>query len=249
MRVLLRSVFVAMLLSVTMTSVGYADESWFSEAARAFKRDLGRVTNAITGESPARPGVTPPAPAGSPQAAGEPVANQVPAEVARAQDLLNRLGYPAGPVDGAYGDTTRAAIAQFQTRNGLEVTGDVTASLIVALQQAVAAETAATGAPASDLANASDEPRYESEWIGEIQSRLVSLGFPAGTDRRATRRQDGRGDRGIPAPGRPRPRRRAPRVGDACVARAHADRAGGGLVARRVFRAGDSRERAAQPDL
>jgi peptidoglycan hydrolase-like protein with peptidoglycan-binding domain len=46
---------------------------------------------------------------------------------------LNRLGYPTGRVDGAYGDTTRAAIALFQARNGLEVTGDVTASLIVAL--------------------------------------------------------------------------------------------------------------------
>ena len=44
--------------------------------------------------------------------------------VANVQDLLNRLGYDAGPVDGIMGSRTRSAIAAYQQAEGLAVTGE-----------------------------------------------------------------------------------------------------------------------------
>ena len=38
-----------------------------------------------------------------------------------AQQVLNRLGFDAGPVDGKIGNRTRAAIARFQTSSGISV--------------------------------------------------------------------------------------------------------------------------------
>ena len=45
------------------------------------------------------------------------------------QAILNANGYDAGPVDGAMGAKTRAAIRAFQEANGLPVTGDVDQAL------------------------------------------------------------------------------------------------------------------------
>lgn len=49
--------------------------------------------------------------------------------VAEAQSALNRLGYPAGPVDGIMGPRTRGAIQEYQFDKGLTVDGRLTASL------------------------------------------------------------------------------------------------------------------------
>ena len=198
MQVLLRSVFVAVLLSVSTTSLGNAEEFSFGQAWNALKKDFGTLKGTITGDRPAQSGGAPPAPAGADRATGEAIANHVPVQVARAQDLLNQLGYSAGPVDGAYGGATRTAIARFQAQNGLPVTGNVTPSLIAALQQAVAAggpAVAGAGAPVAAggpadadagaplpgaSAGAADEPRYDGEWVREVQSRLTSLGYQPG---------------------------------------------------------------------
>ncbi|MFC3229839.1 peptidoglycan-binding protein [Marinibaculum pumilum] len=54
------------------------------------------------------------------------------------QQRLNTLGYDAGPVDGLYGTATRAAILAFQRDNDLAATGDATADLLSALNNAQA---------------------------------------------------------------------------------------------------------------
>ena len=55
--------------------------------------------------------------------------------VARAQALLNKLGYDVGPPDGALGARTRDAIKSFERRNGVAETGDVTVPLVTKLER------------------------------------------------------------------------------------------------------------------
>jgi localization factor PodJL len=76
-------------------------------------------------------------------------ANQVPEEdtwraadatpnkelVARAQELLNKLGYQVGTADGEAGSRTREAIKAFELRSGLDQTGEVTPQLVNKLGQ------------------------------------------------------------------------------------------------------------------
>jgi membrane-bound lytic murein transglycosylase B len=45
----------------------------------------------------------------------------------RVQDILHRLGYYKGHVDGVFGSFTRAAIRRFQHGIGAEMTGHLTA--------------------------------------------------------------------------------------------------------------------------
>ncbi|MFD0988241.1 peptidoglycan-binding protein [Methyloligella solikamskensis] len=58
-----------------------------------------------------------------------------PALVSKAQSLLNSLGYDAGPVDGALGEMTRSAILDFERRNGLPETGEVSIPLVSRLEK------------------------------------------------------------------------------------------------------------------
>lgn len=55
--------------------------------------------------------------------------------VARAQSMLNRLGYDAGTPDGVMGLRTRAAIQSFERQNGLEETGEVSVPLVTTLER------------------------------------------------------------------------------------------------------------------
>ena len=54
-----------------------------------------------------------------------------------AQELLNALGFSAGPADGLMGPRTADAIRQFQSRAGLSATGRVTSELIATLEAAL----------------------------------------------------------------------------------------------------------------
>src|SRR3954451_22904769 len=47
------------------------------------------------------------------------------ADVDKVQERLTALGYAPGPIDGAYGPTTAAAVRAFQRDHGLEVDGIV----------------------------------------------------------------------------------------------------------------------------
>jgi peptidoglycan hydrolase-like protein with peptidoglycan-binding domain len=53
---------------------------------------------------------------------------------ASVQRALARRGYYKGSIDGDLGRGTRAAIARYQKRNGLRVTGDVNRSLLRSLK-------------------------------------------------------------------------------------------------------------------
>ena len=54
--------------------------------------------------------------------------------VARAQTLLNKLGYDVGAPDGLVGPRTQSAVKLFQQRNGLGETGEVTIPLVTQLE-------------------------------------------------------------------------------------------------------------------
>jgi len=67
---------------------------------------------------------------------GATTANAAPsrADIARAQELLNRLGYDAGSPDGLMGPRTRDAILEYQLTEGLETTGTVTRETLASLE-------------------------------------------------------------------------------------------------------------------
>ncbi|MFG6160086.1 peptidoglycan-binding protein [Halomonas sp. 1390] len=54
--------------------------------------------------------------------------------ISRVQEMLNRLGYPAGPVDGLMGSKTARAIRAFQADQGVRQTGQPSGSLVLSLQ-------------------------------------------------------------------------------------------------------------------
>lgn len=52
------------------------------------------------------------------------------------QDLLNQLGYDAGPANGRFGEKTALAIEAFKRDHNMHVDGQITESLIIALRNA-----------------------------------------------------------------------------------------------------------------
>ena len=54
-----------------------------------------------------------------------------------AQRMLNQLGYNAGPVDGAYGGKTRAALERFYAQSGSKFDGNLDANEIADLRKAL----------------------------------------------------------------------------------------------------------------
>jgi hypothetical protein len=65
--------------------------------------------------------------AASPMAAVPDEASMSKADRLRVQEILHRLGYYKGHVDGVFGSFTRAAIRRFQHDIGAEMTGHLTA--------------------------------------------------------------------------------------------------------------------------
>lgn len=59
------------------------------------------------------------------------------AAVANVQEMLNALGYDAGPTDGVPGQRTMSAAAQFRSAYGLDPSGGIDQALVAALQVAV----------------------------------------------------------------------------------------------------------------
>jgi Putative peptidoglycan binding domain. len=53
--------------------------------------------------------------------------------VAAAQERVAREGYYRGQIDGVFGSETRAAIAEYQSKHGLRVTGALTNETLAAL--------------------------------------------------------------------------------------------------------------------
>src|SRR5271165_338584 len=73
------------------------------------------------------PASTAASPSASPMTAMPDEASMSKADRLRVQDMLHRLGYYKGHVDGVFGSFTRAAIRRFQHDIGAEMTGHLTA--------------------------------------------------------------------------------------------------------------------------
>lgn len=77
---------------------------------------------------------------GVPRAPGtslKPASDEARQLIQSVQTSLTTLGYPAGPIDGAYGNKTQAAILAFERREGLPETGRISAVLLDRLVRAV----------------------------------------------------------------------------------------------------------------
>lgn len=92
----------------------------------------------------------------APRQQPEVVYNGVPARVAQVQQLLGRLGYPVGAIDGVYGPATQSAIKQFQVDRSMVPTGDVTVSVINALVAAASSGPVGEKLAAGQTSNVSD---------------------------------------------------------------------------------------------
>jgi peptidoglycan hydrolase-like protein with peptidoglycan-binding domain len=53
------------------------------------------------------------------------------------QNSLKQLGYSPGPIDGAMGRRTAAAIKRYEQRNGMRVTGKMSNALVASLREQV----------------------------------------------------------------------------------------------------------------
>ena len=90
--------------------------------------------------------------------------------VAQSQRMLNKLGYNAGPVDGAYGGKTRGALEKFYADNGSSYDGKLDANEVVDL-------TAAMDAAGHDLGN-KDSVGGQMSGAGTVT--VSKMAFPAG---------------------------------------------------------------------
>jgi murein L,D-transpeptidase YcbB/YkuD len=69
-------------------------------------------------------------------------------DVRGAQQALMDKGYKPGPIDGIHGPRTSAAVREFQTKEGLKVTGQLDADTMAKLNLSTAAVPAAPGSTA-----------------------------------------------------------------------------------------------------
>lgn len=90
--------------------------------------------------------------------------------VANVQQLLNDLGYDAGPVDGIMGSKTRSAIRAYQTDQGLPTSGQPSRSLFAKLQTSASGGGTASGGTTTRSAVSSD-------LVADIQSELRRRGY------------------------------------------------------------------------
>jgi len=91
--------------------------------------------------------------------------------VDKAQLLLNRLGFNAGPVDGAYGKKTKGALEAFYVNQGGTFDGKLDLNEIADLEQAIAE----SGIRISPLS--STEVEYSFGWDGSTILDVTRAGF------------------------------------------------------------------------
>lgn len=124
------------------------------------------------------------------------------------QEGLNRLGHDAGRPDGVAGPRTRAAIQEFQSAQGLAVTGRATPALYDQVRSATERRFGSP-APAAARAPAPMPPTASRDLVTAIQSELRQSGYAvdavSGTMDDTTRAaiRDFQADAGLPVTGEP----------------------------------------------
>jgi len=97
-------------------------------------------------------------------------------DIRAVQNKLNSLGYVAGTADGYYGNMTRNAVINFQSKKGLAADGDVGPTTWSALFN-----TSTSGGSGYSRILKLTSPLMYGEDIRAVQNKLNSLGYNAGT--------------------------------------------------------------------
>ncbi len=143
----------------------------FGDFIDVFKRDSKELLETLgvpTGKKEQQPDQAAPVA----QPAPETVYNRVPERVRQAQELLNSLGYGAGIVDGAYGPSTAKAIRAFQADQGLPQTGNVSASVIYALQDRTGTGTGPITLPSEAVEAATGAAAQSPDFAADFATAL-----------------------------------------------------------------------------
>lgn len=142
---------------LTFASSADVRADFWDKATKAVIKKGEDVIDAIEGigKDKSEPPQEPSPPKGQTESPAPPHYNFDKQKVAKTQDLLNRLGYDAGVVDGVYGGKTRSAIQAFETDRNLPARGDVSAALIARLTQEVAPPAGTAAGPEADPSGAS----------------------------------------------------------------------------------------------
>jgi len=116
--------------------------------------------------------------------AGKPTSGLMPGKVRDAQSALKKEGFDPGPVDGIMGPKTMAAIRNFQSSNGLEVTGTINTETKNALM-ASAGTTRRSKPGTTETEPAPTTPKNQSgvsslEDVRRVQQALTDLGYEPG---------------------------------------------------------------------
>lgn len=104
-----------------------------------------------------------------------------PATVRRVQQRLNRLGYNAGNVDGAFDRPTRFALLHFQQARGLEPTGTLDEATLQALGVGIGAVAGGYGGMNGAYGNAGGmNGAYGNTGRMNVNPRIPGVGYSAG---------------------------------------------------------------------
>ncbi len=89
-------------------------------------------------------------------------------DVETAQKLMRDLGLNTGKIDGKLGPNTKAALANYQAKEGLTPSGDVTQELLTRMKNAVAALPAPTPAPEPKVIITDSENAKPAEKVASL---------------------------------------------------------------------------------
>ena len=93
--------------------------------------------------------------------------------IRQAQELLNALGYDAGPPDGVAGPRTRRALAAFQARSGLPATGALNQETLTALTRLADSGTERPDQTATDLSSVGGGPSFDCRRAQTVVERTI----------------------------------------------------------------------------
>lgn len=112
-------------------------------------------------------------------------------EVREVQQLLKKLGYYSGSVDGDFGENTQNAVIAFQKQNGLTADGKVGTQTLTRLRSNTAATAPRATATPTPTARPTATPHYDDDTylqngssgsdVRQLQNRLISLGWLDGS--------------------------------------------------------------------